>query len=299
MPGWIAAGAIGSAAIGYLGASDANSAAAARAGASQEFSMNSALMANYWNKENMAIQNTYNAASAQRSMDFAERMSDTSIQRRVADLQAAGLNPMLAYSQGADSPGGTSASVGLPSSPSPTGVNAPVLNKMASAGQLASVFADVRRQTAETDRTDAETSLTEARKANIEADTAAKTSSAGHMEAQKDAIRQRMEGWQYEVKSLEERMKMDIMEAVERRGRFDFLSGDTKGMEEGWMKKFGGELDRIVSEADKIKAEAQHYNLDLPRAMNEAAAQSSWFKRKVSPYLPDILKSATSLRMLK
>lgn len=174
----MAASAVASAGLSYMGGKATNSA---------NMAMNQGQMKYNWDVTQWEMANQremfydaqdFNERQAAMNRGFAEYMSNTSYQRARRDMMAAGLNPILAARQGgASTPNLGAASIGTPNASSHGAPGMiPMQNALgpavSSAMQAASTVAGVQNLAAQTNQSQALTDVAKAEEARVRSQTA-------------------------------------------------------------------------------------------------------------------------------
>lgn len=222
--------------------------------------------------------NAANAQQARDQMNFQREMSNTSYQRAVADMRAAGVNPALAYSQGgASSPGGASATMG----------NAAAAFK-GSAAAAVDAFNAAQSAIAQRRQMDAATSNTQAQTNQIKIESE---------ERLRDLqLRNRMSATT--ARQLDTSLGLDRRLKAETAGK---TAQERMFLEQSYparLKQAGADVDATLADIRYKNAQSLLADLEAPDARNRALSADTWLGRNLRPWMSDAHSASNVLGSL-
>lgn len=248
-----------------------------------------------------SMANDSRSDEASSNRQFQMDMSDTAYRRAVADLKAAGINPMMvAKLGGASSPAGNMAQVEDIVTPAISSATAAYrtgteVEKIRQDTELSRANVDVARSQqalneSQKAKVDSETAINAVMIPKIQADTEQSTSSASFMNAQTELSKRNAEKVYGELDHLALKMGLTEAEIGEVRAR------TVQALKAGHL--LDAQTGSVKQQSVARALNNSLLELELPRAANESEAQGSWWMRNISPYLPDVLKSTAGAARL-
>jgi len=253
---------------------NANSASAAQAQLNRDFQQASADKQMAFQAQQIEGQQDFTAGQAAREMGFQERMSNTSYQRAVQDLNSAGLNPMLSLMKGgASTPNGAMGTSGAASGASASGsmgqthtaTMQPALAQAINTGMAAArLESDLKTQEADRD-------LIKANADKVRQETVTSSASAGQMVASTQKIKHETAL----VLAQYDNARQELHKLQSDTARSEFIREKLQPLEE-----------RLMSLQATLSA------LEVPGMQNRASAAGTWWGKNVSPYIKDFTAGA-------